>query len=451
MPSALTEHAIAIWKAGVAAVDSEQLVRRCIKREDNQLHVADSCFDLAKARRIEIVGGGKAGTGMAKGCLRGLSHAELPGHIKVGGWVNVPADCVDSSVDQVTLHAARPAGVNEPTAEGVVGTEALLQRIQSLEPDDICIVLISGGGSALLPAPVQGISLADKLQVTKTLAAAGAPIEELNLVRRNLSAVKGGRLLQNCGSQNVVCLLISDIVADPIDLIASGPTVHSCAEPERAIDLLNQHVGSAEIPASVLRYLNSDAARMPPGSVDCRNVILGSNQVAVRAAAVEAERRGFQVIDLGSENCGLADDHGIDLQKRLRDVSATCDQRVCVLAGGETTVQLAKTDGPQKGGRNQQAVLAAMTRFPLPDEWKNLVLLSGGTDGEDGPTDAAGAFADESVLQSIQDRQLSPVKFLATNNAYPFLDQIGGLLKTGPSHTNVMDLAVGLFDPTENV
>lgn len=441
----LSTDAVSIWKAGVAAVDSERLVTNSIVCTDTALTICDQQIPLESLKSIEVVGAGKAGAGMSSGLLNALQH--LPAAVSVSGWVNVPEDCVQQ-LNGIHLHPARPAGINEPTTAGVAGTQEILKRVAALQNHDLCIVLISGGGSALLPAPVPQISLVDKLTTARLLASNGAPIHELNIVRSQLSLVKGGGLLAHVKAGRVVTLVISDVVGDPLDIIASGPTVATNHTPFDALQVLRKYdPNEALVPRSVYDWLRAKrpSIDLPPCPV--HNLVIGSNDVAITAATVEAERRGYRVVNQGSANQGEARLHGEQLfrcLKELRDNTITAGRdKYCVLAGGETIVQLAKKH-PGKGGRNQEVVLAAIHAAAKPESWKHIALLSGGTDGEDGPTDAAGAIADADLVAQMLHEQLNPNDFLQHNNSYPFFQQLDGLLMTGPTHTNVMDLAVGI-------
>jgi len=448
----IRDDAIAIWQAGVAAVDSHTLVKENVSYDGTTLRICDTQISLDDVNRIEVVGGGKAGTGMTRGILAALD--QLPDSITVDGWINVPSDCVEET-DRIHLHAARPAGVNEPTDAGVEGTREILRRVNRLEPDDLCIVLISGGGSALLPAPLPDVSLAEKVDVTRVLAAAGAPIQDLNIVRSQLSMFKGGRLLGQCSSKHVVALIISDVIGDPIDIIASGPTVPSTKTAADALAVLQRYdPDRTKIPSNVFRTIEQNTTQHTMAGSPCSaaNHIIGCNDVALRAAGEEATRRGYRVVTHGSDNCGEARVHGVNLLTQLSKIRSADAEALptCVLAGGETTVSLAATDMDRRGGRNQEVVLGAVAHASDTSSWKNIVLLSGGTDGEDGPTDAAGAIADEVLVAEMHRQNLSALPFLTINNSYAFFQQLNGLLHTGPTHTNVMDLAVGIvnFAPT---
>ena len=247
----------AIWRAAVQAVDSARLVEQAIRVENDQLLIAGQYIPLADLRRIEVVGAGKAGAGMAQGAETALSPLGKP----LSGWVNVPADCV-RPLSSITLYPARPAGLNEPTAAGVAGSEEILRRVSALGPGDLCLVLISGGGSALLPAPIDGVSLADKAATIRQMSLAGAGIDELNCVRRQLSRIKGGGLARACRAQWLVTLVISDVIGDPLEVIASGPTIDFPPEPDRALQLLERFApGWVGIPSTVVDALMHSQAR----------------------------------------------------------------------------------------------------------------------------------------------------------------------------------------------
>ncbi len=445
--NSLRDDAIAIWQAGVDAVRSDRLVQNVFRRNGDRLTVCGHEFTLAALRRIAVVGAGKAGAGMAAGVEEALGDDVVDE--KVTGWINVPADCV-RPLRKIHLHAARPAGVNEPTVEGVEGAEEIIRIVGGLNDRDLCLVLISGGGSALLPAPKPPLTLADKQAVTRFLMRSGADITELNAVRKRLSRIKGGGLARASQAGRLIALVISDIVGDPLDMIASGPTYPDPTKDAEALAVLKKFGAKPpDVPQRVVDYLQ-DAAQTQEAAAEfpanVTNHIIGNNATALEAAADEAQRRGYHVISLGSANAGEANDEGRALAQRCRALRAgdeAASLPVCILSGGEPVVRLTTTDKPRKGGRNQQLVLAGLDALK-DDGLDRIVLLSGGTDGEDGPTDAAGAWADVEVLQTARERGLDPQPFLAINDSYGFFRRAGGLLKTGPTHTNVMDLRVAL-------
>jgi hydroxypyruvate reductase len=445
----LREDALAIWRAGVDAVGSERLIAETVSVTDCALQIGELSFPLDEISRIVVVGAGKAGAGMAAGVETAL--AEIAKAKQLQGWVNVPEDCV-RSLPYIHLHAARPAGLNEPTNAGVPGSEKILDLVSSLGPSDLCLCLLSGGGSALLPAPVEAISLADKQFVTKHLSDAGANIEELNTVRKQLSRIKGGGLARACRAGRLFTLIISDVIGDPLDVIASGPTVPDSKTPQDALHVLERfHSRDAGVSPAIFEFLESDGNSPPPlPSSRCHvaNLVIGNNAVAVDAAGIEAERRGYShAMTAATTLEGAAEDvgrHLADMARRMRDEPGPD----CLITGGEPIVQLVARAERGKGGRNQQLVLAALIHLleATPDDpddaLRGIALLSGGTDGEDGPTDAAGAFIDSALAQMIGHERLDPRAFLARNDAYHFFEQLGALIKTGPTHTNVCDLRV---------
>ncbi|WP_425613496.1 glycerate kinase [Anatilimnocola sp. NA78] len=448
----LRADALAIWNAAVNAVRSDQLVRDNVAVERDELRIGDEFLSLASIGRIAVVGAGKAGAGMAAGLCQALGEKVVQ-EKRVSGWLNIPADCVTaesmSAAGPIQLHAARPAGRNEPTADGVAGAEHILTIAGSLRPNDLCLCLISGGGSALLPAPAIGVSLADKQALTRHLSAAGANIEELNTVRKQLSRIKGGGLARACRAGRLIALVISDVLGDPLQIIASGPTVEDRSTPSEALAVL-QKFAAVEVAPAATSYLQSRVAAgpAPRPAASVTNVIIGNNAVAVDAGGIEAEHRGYSHAMLAARSLeGPAEEIGVhtaNLAEQMRHEAGPD----CLITGGEPTVQLAPASIRGKGGRNQQLVLAALCQMleKGADTLQGAVLLSGGTDGEDGPTDAAGAIIDSETLARMRQLQLDPADYLRRNDAYSFFEQVGGLLKTGPTHTNVCDVRVAVVD-----
>ncbi|MFN8707829.1 MAG: glycerate kinase [Planctomyces sp.] len=494
----LRADAIQIWEAGVGAADSSRLVQTSVRLHPDRMSISGHEFLLDGVSHIEVVGAGKAGAGMAAGLLEALQNR--PATITLSGWVNVPADCV-RSLPGIHLHAARPAHRNEPTAEAVRGTREILKRISSLRETDLCIVLLSGGGSALLCLPVPEITLESKLQLTKRLAAAGAPIQDLNRVRTQLSLVKGGRLAHACSAGTLISLIISDVIGDPLSVIASGPTFTESTRTtadgksdlpageqasrgaREALEILARYglIRNGSVPEDVLNFLtgrqtsaeqsaekaetsqsiiSSDATsplhKQSQKTTSVHNLIIGNNAKSLHAAELKAQQLGYDIVSLGSDQQGDAAEAGRDLFRRLTEVrnsrrttgarQRSSDRRgCCILSGGEPTVRLAAAAGNRKGGRNQELILAAIADS-VPDSWSGIVMVSGGTDGEDGPTDAAGAFADRCLVEEAARLGVQADKYLAGNDSWHFFDRVGGHIKTGPTHTNVMDLRVGLVE-----
>jgi hydroxypyruvate reductase len=514
----LRDDALRIWKAAVAAVDAQRLVRECVIVDGDWLVVADRRWRFDQLGRIVVVGAGKAGAGMATGLEDALGETLATRH-QLEGWLNVPADCV-RPLRRIVLHAARPAGVNEPTSAGVAGAERVLSMVEALGPRDLCLCLLSGGGSALLPAPLANISLADKQEVTRRLSAAGANIRELNTVRKQLSRIKGGGLARHCRAGALATLVISDVLGDPLDIIASGPTVPDPSTPDEALAILDRLLG-AETPALIRQALvdrSRSFARFQPSpppepsawpgpsaspepsaspvpdtspcaersvgnyrtasGCDVSHRVIGNNAVAVAAALAEAERLGYAAHGESSRTLeGYAEDLGRQLVHRAAALRQS-PVAGALVTGGEPIVRLASPEIRGRGGRNQQLVLASLAALAeltlaelSPTETslnetsqvetsqvetsrvassargsaKSIVILSGGTDGEDGPTDAAGAIADGETLAAARRLGLSLQDYLARNDSYHFFERVGGLIKTGPTHTNVCDVRVLLW------
>ncbi len=436
----LRAHARSIWGAAVAAADPFELVRAALAGTELRRAVDH-------AGRILVVGGGKAGTAMAAGVEAAL-HDRLD---RVSGVVNVP-EGETRPLRSVRLHAGRPAGVNHPTAAGVVGVGEMLDLVMAAGSDDLGLCLLSGGGSALLPAPVEGVSLEDKQRVTALLHACGATIDEMNCVRKHLSRFKGGRLAQAFAEREcpLYSLIISDVIGDPLDVIASGPTAADPTTFADAIAVLDRHGLTDRTPPAVLDHLRRGAAGAVPETLkelppSVHNLILGNNAGALSAAARRAVELGYPVLNLGSFIDGETRHVAAVFAGVVRSIRADGQPvrpPVCVLSGGETTVTMTGEHG--KGGRNQEFVLAAALKLGAAG-LRNVVVLSGGTDGEDGPTDAAGAVADGDTFARVAALHLDAAAFLERHDAYSFFDAVGGLLRTGLTQTNVMDVRVILI------
>lgn len=444
-PDQLRRDARQIWQAGVDAVRPARLMPAALRVDGSTLHFGGESLLLDPIRRIFVVGAGKAGAGMAAAVENILGH-RLMEEKQLTGWVNVPGDCV-AQLQRIKLHAARPPGINEPTAAGAHGTNEILRLVESAGPDDLCLCLISGGGSALMPAPAQRISLDDKRTVTQYLSAAGANIEQLNTVRKQLSRIKGGGLMRACRAGRLVSLIISDVLGDPLDMIASGPTVEDTSTPEAALQVLDAFAArNSEIRPEVFDFLEKkQRIELPRPACRVTNLIIGNNATAVDAAGMEAERLGYShAMVCAKRSEGPAEEVGRHLAamaRRMRDQSGPN----CLISGGEPVVTLADKSIRGQGGRNQQLVLAALEHLS-DDGAARIAILSGGTDGEDGPTDAAGALMDRSVLEAARRQNLDPADYLTRNDAYNFFRPLDALIKTGPTHTNVCDLRVVVVD-----
>ena len=436
----LREDVQSIWWAGVQAVQPKRLIPEFVSVDGQTLWLGEHAFDLTSIDRIAVVGAGKAGAGMTLALEAALGN-DLLQEKQVSGWVNVPEGCVEPA-QAIHLHAARPTGVNEPTTAGVYGSTEILQLVRQLSPRDLCLCLISGGGSALLPAPIEGLALESKVALTREISARGGTIEQLNTVRRELSTIKGGGLARACGAGQLVSLVLSDVLGDNLEVIASGPTVLRQPTPELAMraltDLQLDNHPAGKVANSLLQKVKP-ATEASSSNSRVLNLLIGNNATAVDAAGCEAERLGYShAMVSATQSEGTAESvaaHLVDMAKTMRE-GAGPD---CLISGGEPTVRLAEIEERGKGGRNQQLALAALEML---EDWSDVALLSGGTDGEDGPTDAAGAFVDQRIAQAARDKQINLADYLRRNDAYHGFEQLDALLKTGPTHTNVCDLRV---------
>ena len=458
--SPLIQDALTIWRAGVNAVTPQSLFRHKVRCYAGKLQFDDLEVDLRNVRRLIVVGAGKASAAMARELVEQVFQpAAVTGAFPVWtGWINCPEMSAGAPIQGIELCEARPAGVNLPTLKAVVGTQRIIQLLQNADPEDLVICLVSGGGSALLVAPVEGIELADKIALAELVAAAGGNIEQLNTIRQTISSVKGGGLAAACRARRIVTLIISDVLGDPINMIASGPTYLSeqvC--PNAALEVLRD-LGLIDHTRlqRVVGYLRSKPRMVTWGreSAHVDHVVLGNNADAVDAAGVQAVELGYRYI------MQVARKPEGDVELVADAAVAACsliDQQPevdCWISGGEPTVSLPDpTTG--KGGRNQQLSLAVLTRLIAlgwPGEMRReLVFLSGGTDGEDGPTDAAGAWIDTTTVEQLERLGLEPGNFLREANAYNFFSQVGGLIRSGATGTNVCDLRIALSSPTGRV
>jgi glycerate 2-kinase len=323
-----------------------------------------------------------------------------------------------------------------PDERSLKAGERVLEFVSSLNEEDTLICLISGGGSALVTAPY--VPLEDLQTLTSLLLSSGAPIHEINTLRRQLDRVKGGGLARATNAR-IISLILSDVIGNPLEAIASGPTAPDPTTKKDALTILKKYSLEGQVPDSIVAYLEADGLNLryqeqTPVFQNVQNMIIGDNKLAAQAALEQAERGGFQVEILTNELQGEAREVGRELARRLRTESAVRDRPFCLIAGGETTVTLR---GNGKGGRNQELALGAVE--PLRGLEK-VLLIALGTDGDDGPTDAAGAVVTGDTALRAEALGLEAADSLSRNDAYPFFDTLGDLLKAGPTGTNVNDL-----------
>jgi hydroxypyruvate reductase len=433
-----------------------------LRCDDQPVLVAGGdAVDLDQLNRIVVVGGGKAAGGFAAGLEALLGPQRLAQH-RVTGLVSVPEGC-GLSLTNIEVRETRPGGVNLPTTAVGTATGEMLAMLSQLDSDDLAIVLITGGGSALLEAPVEGISLELLSRITQQLATAGADITAINTVRRAASRVKGGGLAAACSAGRLLAVVLSDVIGDDLGTIASGPCLPATIDIGGLATLL-AHYGV--LPAdreTLLKAARRAAASRPPTSADstgrwttsagCRvgHLLLGSNTTAVGAAATAAENCGYQVISAGTvtaaETANATGSRLASLSDKLVAASEQDGQPRAVIEGGEATVVVPVDHG--RGGRNQQTVLA-VARDVLAGgrNWPaGLLLASFGTDGEDGPTSAAGGFIDSPVAATFKHQPAALSHAIDRCDAHPLLATAGGLIETGPTGTNVADVRIMLIRP----
>ena len=418
------KHAMQIFRAALDAVDPERAVARLVESDGRVLRIARRSYPLTKIDRIFVVGAGKASAAMALGVERVL------GRRVTAGVVNVP----DGPVPHVRRIQLCPSRHPIPDERGMAGAEKMLALAKEAGPRDLVIAVISGGASALLPSPVPGLTLEAKQEITRKLLTAGANIHELNTVRKHLSQVKGGQLARAAHPARVVSLILSDVIGDDLDVIGSGPTVADRSTVEDARAVIAKF--GVDVPLLALKETPK------PGSAELKrtqNVIVASNRLAMAAAARQAKELGYRTLLLSSTLQGETKDVASVHAEIAKEILATGNplrSPACILSGGETTVTVR---GKGRGGRNQEFVLAALLGL---GHTPNVTVFSAGTDGIDGPTDAAGAVAGAATLTRASELGMDPRAFLADNDSYRFFEPLNALVKTGPTGTNVMDVRV---------
>jgi hydroxypyruvate reductase len=435
----LRAHAREIFAAGVKAADPFNAINKHLRRAGERLEIAEACYQLSRINRVFVAGCGKAGARMAQ-ALEGLVGDRITDGIVVVKYGHgLPLRSIK------VVEAGHPI----PDAAGAAGAQRVMNVVQSAQEDDLILFLISGGGSALLPVPADKVTLADKQATTEILLQSGAAIREINAVRKHISKVKGGRLAKLARPARVASLILSDVVGDSLETIASGPTVADPTTYLECLEIIRRYNLSERIPVSVLQTLGRGASgeiEETPKPGDrlfgrVQNIIVGNNRLALEAARRQAEALGYHTVILSDrvqgESRAVAVSHAA-VVKRIAQANEPLPRPACVISGGETTVTIR---GGGLGGRNQEFALATAIEIEGLD---GVVVLSGGSDGTDGPTEAAGAVIDGLTVERGRRRGLSAAQFLARNDSYDFLQATGDLLITGPTLTNVMDLRVML-------
>ncbi|MUM76434.1 DUF4147 domain-containing protein [Pseudodesulfovibrio sp. F-1] len=449
--AARRDHLLAIVNRAIEAVAPEGAMRKAVTRDGDVLTVGKERYDLNDFERILVLGAGKASAAMARALEDILGERALARWLHDGLVVTKYGHGCALGRVRVT-EAAHPV----PDEAGQRGAEALLHLAATATERDLVFCLVSGGASALTPAPVPPVTLAHKQETTSRLLACGATIDEINAIRKHLSAFKGGHLAKALEPATVLTLIISDVVGDRLDVIGSGPTAPDDATFADCLDILDRYGLGGAVPPEVVALLRAGRNGSLPetlGSDDpcfarVRNLIIAGNAQALAGAAEAARELGYSPLVMEPAMQGEARQVASDLICAAMGICGGNGPKppVCLLAGGETTVTLR---GNGKGGRNQEMALAAAIRLhESGPESGRISMACVGTDGTDGPTDAAGALVLPDTLGDCDATNLSAaLRHLADNDAYTFFTATGTIVKTGPTRTNVMDVAVILVDP----
>ncbi|MEN6360523.1 MAG: glycerate kinase [Smithella sp.] len=427
--------AVDIFNTALSAVDPYKLVQAYCES-------ISAAYSKAHCNKLYLVSFGKAAFAMT----RALAESSIRDMITQGIVITKYGHAPGPLAGNIEIFEA---GHPVPDEQGLAATKQVIGMLQNRDCQTLVLCLISGGGSALLTAPLDDITLGEKQQVTELLLKAGATINELNAVRKHISAIKGGRLAEIAHPAKVLSLILSDVIGDPLDVIASGPTSPDESTFRDALDVLEKYNLRAKIPDRVLCLLmkgsEGNVSETPkkanPAFERVENIIIGSNRIATDAAAGMAIQSGFETTILSSEIQGEARSvakwlaqKALDIRRRKAD-----GKKVCLISGGETTVTVR---GTGKGGRNTELALAFAEEIAGIE---GIILLSAGTDGTDGPTDAAGAIVDGQTIRRANTKSLDPQFYLNNNDSYTFFKNNGELLVTGSTGTNVMDIQIVLL------
>ena len=422
-----------------------RLIKSSLKLRSDRLFINDikhqrASIDLKSINSIYLIGAGKATARMA------LAVCEILKDKISGGAITIPYGSNGGFEEIFVTHASHPI----PDASGVRGTQKMIKILQKTTPTDLVFVLISGGGSSLMPLPSKNLSLNEKQYVTNSLILSGASIEEINVVRKHLSQIKGGQMLRYKNKEcRLVSLIISDVINDKMDVIASGPTCPDTSTYEDAARVLRkyglwnkEHHGAKSVICDGI--MNHQPETLKPGDAVLRrvtNFLIGNNDVACTAAVNYLKKREIETHKLGTTFDGEAKYLGRRLAILAREL-AKKHRPIAFIQGGETVVKINKMKKYGKGGRNQEAILAAAINLNDFQIDRNITILCAGTDGVDGNSDAAGAFLNEQVISNIKRKNLDARYFLKTHNSYFFFKQLDSLIRIGQTGTNVNDISI---------
>jgi glycerate 2-kinase len=440
MKESLRSLSMKIFNTALSQADAYQAVRENLSLKGHRLRIKAGSysvkeFDLTRFRKVVVLGAGKSATPMAAACEEIFKDQLFEGLIitKYGHGGRLSKIKI--------VEAAHPL----PDQAGCRGTRQVVNRLQACGSGDLILFLTSGGCSALLTSPPESIPLGEKQKVIRLLLNSGAPIQELNTVRKHLSLVKGGRSAQFAFPATVINLVLSDVIGDPLDIIGSGPFFPDSSSFQDAREVLGKYGLLKKVPPSIPAYFKKGALGIfkdtpKPGSICFKKVthrIVANNQIALVAAEKAARTLGFKTFVISSQIQGEARELAKFYGAIAREIIKTghpAKKPICLLAGGEPTVTVS---GKGRGGRNTELALAmAIEIKDLPE----ILFLSAGTDGTDGPTDAAGALVNGFTYPRALKKEIIPVFYLTRNDSYTFFERSGGLIKTGPTGTNVMDI-----------
>ena len=410
-----------IMSAALEAADPALAVQSTLSKNGNIINIERHSYVLDAFSRVYLIAIGKAAPAMASAARDLLGDA-------LNGGIVVSKHPTGHDLGDLSFYLA---GHPLPDNRSLTAGEAILKFLSQRNKNDFILFLISGGGSALITAPVDGITITDLQKLTSLLLGSGARIDEINTLRRALDRVKGGGLAKTAYPAKIASLILSDVVDSPLEAIASGPTVPNPTNSTDAFAILKKYNLLERVPPAIINVLKSEdrtEKEISFGEV----FIIGSNQVSASAARDIAIREGFQARILTTSLQGEAAKKGYELARYLL---AAKERPLCLIVGGETTVTLGASPGI--GGRNQEMALAAVEAL---NGAQNIMLITLATDGDDGPTDAAGAVVTGKTLKRAKLLKLDPDKYLHTHNAYPFFEALDDLLKPGSTGTNVNDL-----------
>jgi len=433
------EKAARVMKAALDAVDPRAVVLDNLRITNSKFNINGEVYDLNRFKKVFLVGAGKAGQPMTDAVREVLGSNLFRGKVIVKeGYL---ADQVFS--DQIELIEA---GHPIPDQRGVNGAQKIIDLLRETTPNDLVICVFSGGGSALMVSPVPGVSLNDLQILTQELLASGATVNEINTLRKHLDRVKGGQIARYASPARVLSLILSDVVGDPLDVIASGPTVPDPTTYSDSLSLLDRNKIRTRTPGSIINHLTLgqrgefEETPKPGESIFDRvnNIIVGSNRTAAQAALKQAQVEGFKSLILTNYLQGEAHQAGQILGSIIRQLAEhnqPLSRPACIIVGGETTVTL---HGDGHGGRNQELALGAVKEI---SGLEDIAFITLATDGGDGITDAAGAVVTGETLHTALSIDHDPESYLSRNDSYNFFNPLEDLIKTGPTLTNVNDLA----------